>query len=283
MKQGDDGTEMTFWGHLEVFRGVLFRCLAVWAGCTVVAFCFKEQLFGLVFAPSRADFVLYRGLCRLGEWWHMSSLCPGDFEAQFINTELASQFLVHMQVALVAGCVAAFPYLIYQLYGFIAPALYEQEKKYSASLIGCSVLLFALGVLLNYFIIFPFAFRFLSTYQVQEAVVNQIALSSYVSTLLMLSLLMGILFELPILAFFLAKMGIVDAPMLKQYRRHAFVVILIVAAVITPTGDIFTLTLASLPIYMLYEVSILIVKKSRPHPTTPVQRGSERFRGVQKG
>lgn len=254
--------QMTFWEHVEVFRKVIFRCLAVWAVCAIAAFCFKDWLFQLIFAPAQGDFVLYRGMCRLAEWLHINRLCPGDFSAQFINTELASQFMTHMWVALWAGVIMAFPYLIYQLYGFIAPALYEQEKRYSIMLITFGILLFAMGVLLNYFIIFPFSFRFLSTYQVQEAVVNQIALKSYVDTFLMLSLLLGILFEIPILAYFLAKLGIIEADMLKQYRKHAFVVICIIAAIITPTADVFTLLLVTLPIYLLYEISISVVRKT---------------------
>ena len=155
------------------------------------------------------------------------------------------------------------PYLIIQLYGFVAPALYEQEKRYSVLLIFFGVLLFVLGVVLNYLIIFPFAFRFLSTYQVQEAVVNQIALKSYISTLLVLSLLMGILFEIPIVAYFLAKLGLIDAPLLRQYRKHAFVVLCIIAAVITPTADVFTLLLVTVPLYLLYEGSIRVVKHTQ--------------------
>lgn len=251
---------MTFWEHIEVFRKVLFRCIGVWAFFAVAAFFFKDWLFDFIFAPSKSDFILYRGLCRLSESIGIEALCPNDFDAQFINTELASQFMTHLRVALWTGVVAACPYLIVQLYGFVSPALYEQEKSYSVSLIFFGILLFALGVMLNYFVIFPFSFRFLSTYQVQEQVVNQIALSSYIDTFLMLSLLIGILFELPIVAYFLAKLGIIDSAMLKQYRRHAIVVICIVAAVITPTADIFTLLLVTLPIYLLYEASIVIVK-----------------------
>lgn len=256
---------MTFWEHVEVFRKMLFRCLGVWAACTIVAFCFKDTLFAVLFAPSRSDFLLYRGLCRLAEWVHLPSLCPGEFTAQFINTELASQFMIHLQVALVVGCIVAFPYLIIQLYGFISPALYQQERRYSVYLIGFGVLLFALGVLLNYFLIFPLAFRFLSTYQVQAEVVNQIALSSYISTLLVLSLLLGILFEIPIVAYFLAKLGLIDGHTLRDYRKHAFVVICIVAAVITPTADVFTLLLVTLPIYLLYELSIRVVDRTLRH------------------
>lgn len=254
---------MTFWEHVEVFRKVLFRCLAVWAVCAVAAFCFKDALFGVLFAPSKSDFVLYRALCWLSEKTGWASLCLGEFDTQFINTELASQFMTHLEVAIIFGCVVAFPYLIIQLYGFIAPALYKQEKRYSVMLIFFGVLLFATGVLLNYFIIFPFAFRFLSTYQVQEVVVNQIALKSYTSSLLVLSLLMGILFEIPIVAYFLAKLGLIDAPLLRKYRKHAFVVLCILAAIITPTADVFTLLLVTVPLYFLYELSIFVVAHTR--------------------
>lgn len=253
--------KMTFWEHVEVFRKVLFRCIGVCAACAVGVFCFKQTLFTVLFAPSHSDFILYKGLCQLARTTGLASLCPDDFQAQFINTELASQFTVHLQVSIIVGCVIAFPYLLIQLYGFVAPALYQQEKRYSVLLIFFGVILFAVGVLLNYFVIFPLAFRFLSTYQVQESVVNQIALSSYISTLLVLSLLLGILFEIPIVAYFLAKIGLVDKALLVQYRKHAFVVLCILAAVITPTADIFTLLLVTIPLYLLYEISILVVNK----------------------
>ena len=254
---------MTFWEHVEVFRKVVFRCLAVWLVCTIAAFCFKDALFSVLFAPSKSDFILYRGLCWLAEQLSMPALCPGDFAIEFINIELASQFTTHLQVAVIMGVLVAFPYLIIQLYGFIAPALYTQEKRYSILLICFGVILFAMGVLLNYFVIFPFAFRFLSTYQVQEMVVNQIALKSYISTLLVLSLLLGILFEIPIIAYFLAKLGLIDKPLLVQYRKHAIVVLAILSAVITPTADIFTLLLVTVPLYLLYELSIHIVAHTK--------------------
>ena len=255
--------KMTFWEHVEVFRKVVFRCLAVWLVCALAAFCFKDTLFSVLFAPSKSDFILYRGLCWLAERLSIPALCPGEFSVSFINTELASQFTTHLQVAVLMGVVVAFPYLIIQLYGFVAPALYTQEKRYSVMLIFFGVLLFALGVLLNYMVIFPFAFRFLSSYQVQEVVVNQIALKSYTSTLLVLSLLMGILFEIPIITYFLAKLGLIDKALLVEYRKHAIVVLAILAAVITPTADIFTLLLVTVPLYLLYELSIHIVAHTR--------------------
>ena len=255
--------KMTFWEHVEVFRKVVFRCLSVCLVCTIAAFCFKDALFSVLFAPSKSDFILYRGLCWLAERLSMPALCPSEFSINFINTELASQFTTHLQVAVIMGVLVAFPYLIIQLYGFIAPALYTQEKRYSIMLIFFGVILFAMGVLLNYFVIFPFAFRFLSTYQVQEMVVNQIALKSYISTLLVLSLLLGILFEIPIIAYFLAKLGLIDKPLLVQYRKHAIVVLAILAAFLTPTADVFTLLLVTVPLYLLYELSIHIVARTQ--------------------
>lgn len=257
----------SFWDHLEVFRKVLFRCLIAWTIGFVAAFCFKEVLFNLLFAPSTDSFISYRGLAWLCEktGWH--SLCPGSFEAQFINTELAAQFMTHIKVALWAGVVVVSPYILVQLYGFIAPALYDKEKRHAAPIIIWGTVLFLLGVLMNYFIIFPFAFRFLNNYQVYAEVHNQISLSSYISNLIMLSLLMGILFEIPIVNYLLAKAGLIQAETLKKYRRHAIVGIAIVAAIITPTGDAVTLTLVTLPIYMLYEASILIVKKTNSKST----------------
>lgn len=252
----------SFWDHLEVLRKVLFRCLIAWTIGMVAAFCFKEVLFDLLFAPSRDDFLSYRfmgWLCAQTGW---QSLCPANFQASFINTELAAQFMTHIKVALVVGLVVVSPYLIVQLYGFVAPALYDKEKRHAAPIIIWGSLLFLLGVLMNYFIVFPFAFRFLNNYQVYTEVHNQISLSSYVSNLLMLSLLMGILFEIPIVNYLLAKAGLLQAETLKKYRRHAIVAIAIVAAIITPTGDAVTLMLVTIPIYMLYEASILIVKRT---------------------
>ena len=254
----------SFWDHLEVLRKVLLRCLIAWAIGAVAAFCFKELLFRLLFAPSTDDFISYRAMAWLCEktGWH--SLCPGSFEASFINTELTAQFMTHLKVALWAGLVIVSPYIIAQLYGFVAPALYDREKRYAAPIFIWGTILFILGVLMNYFIIFPFAFRFLNNYQVYEVVENLISLSSYISNILTFSLLMGILFEIPIVNYLLAKAGILEAKTLKKYRRHAIVGIAIVAAIITPTGDAVTLILVTLPIYLLYEASIVIVKRVGP-------------------
>jgi sec-independent protein translocase protein TatC len=249
----------SFWDHLEELRGVLVRCVVAWLACAAAAFCCRDMLFAFLFAPAHPDFITYRWLNRLAGHWSMGTVV---FDSpSFINTQLAAQFTTHMQVAALAGLVIAFPYLLWQLYGFVAPALYAHEKRAAGRIIGFGTLLFLCGVVLNYLIIFPFAFRFLSAYQVQPEVVNQIALDSYVSTLLVLSLLMGVLFEMPMVAWALGKAGLIEAEWLKQYRRHALVVLCILAAVITPTGDAFTLLLVTLPLYLLYELSIVLVNR----------------------
>lgn len=253
--------EMPLSGHLDALRDVLWRCLLVWAVCAMAAFCLKDMLFGVILAPAQSDFCLWTGLCRLAELTGIASLCPPAITPHFISTELTAQFMTHLQVSLWAGCVLAAPYVIVKLYGFVAPALLQQEKRFSATLIATGCMLFLSGIVLNYFVIFPFSYRFLSSYQVQAEVINQITLSSYISMFLVLSLMMGILFEIPIVAYFLARMGLLSAHTLRDYRRYAIVGIVISAAVITPTGDAFTLALVSFPIYLLYELSVLIVRR----------------------
>ena len=254
---------MTFWDHLDELRTVLLKSLAAWLVGTTGAFFAKDTLFTWLFAPASSDFVLYRGLCRLAEQTGWSALCPGETEVHFLNTELTAQFMTHVEVSLWAGFGLALPLIVYWLYGFVAPALYEWEKRYSVSLVLCATALFVMGVMLDYFLVFPFSFRFLSGYQVTDLVVNQISLSSYISLFVVLALLMGLLCEVPVLTWFLSKMGILNASHLRKGRKYVFVAILILAAVITPTGDPFTLMLVTLPIYLLYEMSIWIIQRTK--------------------
>lgn len=259
----DDAKQtMTFWDHLDELRKVIFRTVAVVAVFAILAFICKDFIFDIVFAPHQSNFITYRLLCELGTYLNMPSLCPEDFYVELINTELAAQFLTHMSISLYAGILVASPYIVFLLFRFVSPALYESERKYSTRVIVAAFTLFMLGVLLNYYIIFPLSFRFLGTYQVSEFVVNRISLSSYISTFSILSIMMGIVFEIPVVAFFLGKVGLIETEMLKKYRRHAFVVISIIAAFITPTADIFTLLLVAMPMYVLYELSIFVVKKA---------------------
>ena len=208
--------------------------------------------------------MVFRLLEYLSEILHWPSLSPGEFTPHFIATELTAQFVTHITVSLVVALVVCIPFVLYQLFQFIAPALQQTSRKTSAMIITLSSLLFLLGVMLNYFIIFPFAYRFLSSYQVHPDIMNQITISSYISLLVMLSLLMGVLFELPIIAYLLAKWGLVTGEQMRQYRKYAFVAILILAAVITPTADAITLSLVTLPIYALYLLSIAVANIFSP-------------------
>ena len=185
---------------------------------------------------------------------------PKPAGMNLINVELTQQFLTHMRVALWGGLLVVSPYILYQMFAFVAPGLYNTERRLALRTVGGGYLLFLAGVALNYFIIFPFTVRFLGGYQVSADVTNTITLSSYISVLGVMSLLMGAVFELPVLCWLLAKIGVLKADFMKRYRRHAIVVILIIGAIITPTGDPFTLSLVSIPIYLLWEMSILIVK-----------------------
>lgn len=226
---------MTFWEHLDELRRRIWYVLLAALVAAVVCFCFKEQLFAVVMYPKPENMKL-------------------------INVELTQQFLTHMRVALWGGLLVVSPYILYQLFSFVAPGLYSTERRLALRAVGGGYMLFLLGVALNYFVIFPFTVRFLGGYQVSEEVANTITLSSYIAVLGVMSLVMGVVFELPVLCWLLAKIGVLKADFMKRYRRHAIVVILIIGAIITPTGDPITLSLVAVPIYLLWEVSILIVK-----------------------
>jgi sec-independent protein translocase protein TatC len=228
-----------------------------------VAFLNKDLLFGIVLAPQKSDFMLYRFLCWVADAVSFPALCPEDFQTVLINTQLASQFLIHMKTAFYSGILIAFPYIVFSIFRFISPALYEHERKYTIWVMVYSSLLFGVGVLLNYVLVFPLSFRFLATYQVSPEIQNTINLSSYIDTFLMLSLMLGIMSELPIISWLFAKLGLLTDVFMRKYRKHAIVVILILSAVITPTADVFTLLLVFIPIYALYELSILIVKRTK--------------------
>ena len=248
---------MTFWEHLDILRASVIKIVLMVVVCAVAAFFFKDELFSVVLAPKDSDFIIYRLFDSLNTVF--SSGKADDFSVQLINTGLAEQFLIHMKVAMYAGLLVASPYVIYVLFSFISPALYENERKYSSRIIVSGYIMFVLGVLISYFLIFPLTFRFLGTYQVSSDVANMITLQSYIDTLTMMTLLMGILFELPVLCWLLGKLGILSAAFMSRFRRHAIVVILIIAAIITPTSDIFTLLLVAMPVWILYEISIFVV------------------------
>ena len=255
---GNNEQQMSFWEHLDVLRTVLLKILLVTVVCGMAAFLFKDQLFDIVLAPKDSGFITYRWMTCFAEL--LGEASADVFDVQLINTGLAEQFLIHVKVAMCAGVLCASPYMLYQLFCFVSPALHDNERKYAVAMVGSGYLMFMLGVAVSYFLIFPFTFRFLGTYQVSGEVTNMIALPSYISTMMVMCLTMGIVFEMPVMAWLFGRMGLLSAGFMRRYRRHAVVIILIVAAVITPTSDVFSLLLVSCPIYLLYETSIAVVR-----------------------
>ena len=247
-KPEQTGEGLTFWDHLDELRSVIIRILVISVLAAIVAFCLKDGLFAIVLAPHTSNFISFR----------LMGVEP--FSIHLMNTGLTEQFMIHMKTAFYAGVVVVSPYIIYLLFRFVSPALYDNERKYATALVSSGYVMFMLGTLLNYFLIFPLTVKFLGTYQVSPDVANMLTIQSYIDTLLMMSLVMGIVFELPVVSWLLGKMGLINARMMSQWRRHAIVAILIVAAIITPTTDAFTLFVVALPIWLLYEVSILIVR-----------------------
>lgn len=258
MTKENDSNLMTFGGHLEVFRRMLFRIIAFAGTLSVIVFFCKETTWGILLAPSEYNFTTYTFI------ENIVSLCGYDFHFEkfhvdLIATDLSSQFMTHITTSVYLGLLGASPYTLYELFKFVSPALYESEKKYSVSVAVIIYLLFIVGVLMSYYILFPISFRFLGTYSVSENIRNTITLDSYIETFTTLTFVMGIVFQLPVIMSVLTKMGFVSYNMLAKYRKHAFLTIMVVAAIITPP-DLMTLILVTIPLYMLYEISVRISK-----------------------
>lgn len=256
-KHQGDNKLMTFGGHLDVFRQMVFRVTYVTGTLSIVFFYFKDVTWDLLLAPSEWDFCTYRWLelfmNNIGMDFHFE-----EYHVNLIATDLSSQFMAHISTACYLGLLGASPYVLYELFRFISPALYDSERHYSVQVAGTIYVLYIIGVLMSYFILFPISFRFLGTYSVSERVVSNITLDSYISTFVSLTLVMGVVFQLPVITYFLAKMKIVTKDILSKYRRHALVMIMMIAAIITPP-DLMTLILVTIPLYLLYEVSIRVV------------------------
>lgn len=260
----DNGSMLTFGGHLEVFRQMLFRILGVVCMLALVVFCGKDTTWRLLLAPSEWTFCTYRWIESAA---HMMGLADFQFEeyhVELIATDLSSQFMTHITTACYLGLLGGSPYIVVELFRFISPALYDSERRYSVQVAAVIYALFILGVLMTYYVLFPISFRFLGTYSVSERVHSTITLDSYVTTFTTLTLVMGIVFQLPVIAFLMAKMGFITSSILSAYRKHAFLVIMLVAAVVTPP-DLLTLVLVSIPLYMLYEASIRVVRWTEKH------------------
>ena len=253
--------EMSFLEHLEELRWHIIKSLVSIFVVAIVAFIFKDILFNkILLAPKSPEFITYRLFCKVAEIVKIPRLCIQTVPMELISIKMSGQFSMHIMVAFVAGFIVAFPYVFYQFWRFIVPALYPKEKSVARGAVAVSSLLFLLGVAFGYFIITPLTIQFFSSYSVSDEVTNQINLISFVSTNASVLLSCGVIFELPILVYFLSKIGLITPKFLKKYRKHALVLILFLAAVITPP-DIFSQLVVSLPLIILYEVGIIISRR----------------------
>lgn len=263
--QGHQLPEMGFWGHVDALRNLLLRGALIVVVLTIALFAVMPWIFdSVILAPCRSDFILYRLFEKI------TSLSPAlpafdnaGFEVKLINIQLASQFFIHMSTSFWLAVILSMPVLMYLLWGFVAPALYPGEKRGVKRAFLLGNVMFYIGVAMGYFIVFPVTLRFLAEYQVSEMVPNQISLDSYMDNLMVLILVMGLVFELPLVSWLLGTMGILKRHFFVTFRRHAIAALLILAAVITPTGDPFTLMIVFLPIYGLWEASAFLVPDAR--------------------
>lgn len=265
-KKTNAAGEMSFWGHIDALRGHLFRSSLVVIIIAIVVFFYPEILFDkIIFGPLRSDFLTYRAFCKLGHWLQSNNLfkdgdqlCFGHYTFKLQSLGLSDQFTSQMWIAIIAGLIIGLPYVLWEVWRFIKPALKEKEKKASTSFIFSATALFLTGVLFAYYIIVPLMVNFLGNYKVSEMVENNFTMDSYIDTITTLTVATGIVFELPIIVFFLTKFGIMTPQFMRKYRKHAIVVILIVAGVITPSPDVTSQLLVAFPLYFLYEASIFV-------------------------
>ena len=246
---------MPFWEHFDVLRSILFRIGALIVGLSVLFFVLMPSIFdAVILAPCNADFPLYKAFDAI------TGSAGDDFAVSLINTRLASQLSIHLSTSFELALVVGFPIVIYLLWRFVRPGLYPRERQHAVRAFVAGNMMFYLGVTVGYFLIFPLTLRFLATYQLSESIPNMITIDSYMDNFTVIILVMGIVFELPLLGWLLGRMGIITRSFFNKYRRHAIVALLILAALITPTGDPFTLFIVFVPLYMLYEATAVIVK-----------------------
>lgn len=250
-----DDSSMSFWAHFDVLRGVLFRIGIVTVGLSVLFFILMPRIFdAVILAPCHGDFPVYRLFDIIA-----GDPSGGSFELSLINTRLASQLSIHLSTSFELALVVGFPVVIYLLWRFVKPGLYPSERRHAVRAFLAGNLMFYLGVAVGYFLIFPLTLRFLATYQLSELIPNTITIDSYMDNFTVIILVMGIMFELPLLGWLLGKMGLITRVFFSRYRRHAIVALLVLAALITPTGDPFTLLIVFIPLYLLYEGTALLV------------------------
>ncbi|MBD5234126.1 MAG: twin-arginine translocase subunit TatC [Bacteroidales bacterium] len=255
---------MSFWEHLDALRGVLFRIVVVIAAVATVTFIAMPWLFdNVIMAPCTGDFITYRLVNKLAASSGMSELATADtFSVDIVSLELTSQLFVHFSAACWTALLICFPIIIYILWGFISPGLYENERRGASKAFIFGNVMFYLGVVTGYFLVFPLAVRFLAEYNLSATIRPIVSLDSYMDNFFTMLIMLGAVFELPLLSWLLGKAGLLTRPFFSKYRRHAIVAILVVAALITPTGDPFTLLIVFIPVYALWELSALLVPKA---------------------
>lgn len=253
---------MSFLDHLEELRWHLVRAVIAILIGAIIAFIIAHYVFDtIIFAPVAPDFITYKLLCQLGDFLSVSSLCmEGAPIDKFQNLQLGSQFTWHIWASIIMGLIIAFPYVVYEFWRFVMPALHDQEKKNATGAVFFISLLFFIGVCFAYFLLIPLTINFFATYHVSDKIENNFVFTSYISTFTTILLWTGVIFELPIFIYFLAKIGVVSSKFLKRYRRHALILILILSAIITPP-DIASQILVSIPLALLYEIGIIIAKR----------------------
>ena len=256
----EEQNEMSFLDHVEELRWHLVRSAGVVFLFSIVAFLMKDLIFNVIlFAPKSADFVTYRFFCTVSKFFGADGLCIEDLPFTFQSLAMAEQFSVHIWTSITAGFILAFPFIIWEVWKFISPGLYDKERKGAKTFIVISSFLFFLGVLFGYYVVTPLSVNFLGSYSISDLVERNIKIGSYISLVRSSVLASGLIFELPIIMYFLTKMGLVTPDFLKKYRKHALVLVLVLAAIITPP-DIISQVIVAIPILILYEVSIYISK-----------------------
>jgi sec-independent protein translocase protein TatC len=251
-------TEMSFLDHIEELRWHVIRSLIAVVVCMIGAFLAKDFIFNtVIFGPKNPDFVTYRAMCNLANWFNMPSLCATPPKFDLSVRALGEKFNIHLQASFFIGLIVSIPYIFWEIWRFVSPGLYEKEQKAIRGIVFICSLLFFTGILFGYYVIAPFAISFLAGYDLGE-IQELPTIGSYVDYMIMFTLPMGIVFELPIVIYFMSKMGIVTPTIMREGRRYAIVLILIIAGIITPTPDIVTQLLVAIPLYFLYEVSIAI-------------------------
>lgn len=260
-------SEASFIDHLEALRWHIVRSLIAIMIFSVVAFIYITPIFDkIILGPTNPDFISYRLFCKLGKLLHIDNLCMTDVAIDFQNTQLSGQFMMSLTSAMVFGFIMAFPYVAYEIWKFIKPALTEKEKKMSTGFIFWVSVLFLLGICFGYYIITPYTINFFATYQISDKFKNIIKIDDYLSNVMNLSLGTGIVFEMPVVVFFLSKLGLLTPTYMREYRKYAVVIILFLAAIITPSPDVISQFIVALPMWILYEISIYIsaiVKKEK--------------------